>query len=531
MYAPRHIGHLSGVYLPADVYARYCRLRGREVLFVCGTDENAATTIIEARRRSVSPQALSDEGYAFQREVFDRLGMSFDIYSRTSREVHHRTVWEFYGKLEREGLIYRSEVVQPYCEKCGQPLPDRFVKGGCPRCGAENQYGESCEACAHWFDASELLNPRCTLCGTTPTMRKVEHAFLRLSSLEEKILEYVEGPGRCWRRRTLNRTLSWLREVGLIDKDITRDYDWGPGAPFLEEGQVIYNWSENLIGYISATRDWAGHDEKRWRPYWEGGSRIVNFLGKDNLFFHTVLFPALLIGNGDYALPSQVVVNEFVNMPEGKMSTSRENAVWLHDLLERLKPEVIRYYAAAIAPENRDTVFSWEDLVNRVNADLADNIGNLVNRVLVLAGKIPGEVGGEIQLDEEHSSFLGRAQDTIDSVIESIDGLEVKRGLEAILEQAREGNRFLNEKRPWEKGPGGRETVWVLLKLLGILSVLLSSYLPETAEVIWSSLGHEGKISQRGWDECLGEDPREPRVKRLILFEKLALEDVAPGER
>jgi methionyl-tRNA synthetase len=320
-----------------------------------------------------------------------------------------------------------------------------------------------------------------------------------------------------------------LREVGLIDKDITRDYEWGPRAPFLDEGQVIYNWSENLIGYISATRDWAGDDEERWRSYWQEGSRIVCFLGKDNLFFHTVLFPALLIGNGDYVLPSQVIVNEFVNIPEGKMSTSRENAIWLHDLLERFEPEVIRYYAAAIAPENRDTVFSWEDLVKRVNADLADTLGNLVNRVLVLAGKIPGDVGGEIQLDEEHSSVRERVQETIDSVIESIDGLEVKRGLEAILELAREGNRFLNEKRPWEKGTEGRETIWVLLELLGTISVLLSPYLPETAEVIWSSLGQKGKISQRGWDECLCEGPREPRVERLILFEKLSLRGVAPG--
>lgn len=522
VYAPRHFGHLAGVYLPADIYSRYNRLRGRDVLFVCGTDENAPTTILEARRRSITPQQLSDRYHPFQLGVFERLGVSFDIFSRTSRRIHHETVWEFYRELDRRGLIYSDEIRQPFCESCGEYLPDRFVRGRCPRCGADDQYGDCCEVCARWFDPSELIDPSCTICGARPVLRSVRHSFLRLSALTGPVLEYVEEVGRAWRPRTYHKTVSWLRDEGLLDKDITRDYEWGPPAPFLEPGQVVYNWVENLLGYISATRDWASGSSK-WEEYWKDDSRIICFLGKDNLFFHTILFPALLLGHGGYSLPAQVVVNEHVKLGEAKMSTSRGNAAWLHDLLERFEPEVLRYYAAAIAPENRDTSFSEEELVSRANSDLADNLGNLVNRVLVLFDRVIGNDGfpDPIQLGDRHRRLLAGVEKLTGEVEEGLEGFEFKRALETIMQLAREGNKFLSEARPWENQGTAPATIWVLLVLLRNISVLLCPFLPESADRIWSRLGYQVDIQRLGWEAALRLEPAIPTGDRTILFPKI----------
>ncbi len=533
VYKPRHFGHLAGVYLPADIYARYNRLRGRELLFVCGTDENAATTILEARRRSTTPRELSDHYHPFQEEVFRKLGISFDIFSRTSRSIHHRTVWDFYEQLEKRNLIYQEDIRQPFCERCEEYLPDRFVKGKCPRCGAEDQFGDSCESCAQWFDASELVDARCTLCGSKPTHKVLRHSFLKLSKLQDQVTGYVESTGRAWRKRTYRRTISWLKEEGLKDRDITRNYEWGPPAPFLEDGQVIYNWAENLLGYISAARDWAAQDESKWKTYWKDpGTKLVCFLGKDNLFFHTILFPALLLGHGGYELPSQVVVNEFVTLSGSKMSASRGHLVSLHELLAKLDPEVLRYYAAAIAPENRDTVFSWEDLVNRVNTDLADSIGNLVNRVLVLERKFFGErpVPQEVPLDPAHELLIeefGRTRETVEAHIE---GFEFKKALEEVVELSRRGNRFLNERRPWENPEDAPTTIWCLLKLLATLAVLLYPFLPTTGERIWEALGHEDAIGEGRWSDSLCAIPTTPSKGGLILFKKISLDDLDPEE-
>ncbi len=531
VYLPRHFGHLAGVYLPADIYARYWRARGRDVLFVCGTDENAATTILEARRRSLPPKQLCDEYHPFQEHIFRRLGISFDIFSRTSRLVHHQTIWEFYKELDEKGLIYKGEVRQPFCQSCEEYLPDRFVRGRCPRCGAEEQYGDSCEVCAQWFDPADLVDATCTLCGSKPIYRNVKHSFFRLSALEEKVAKYAETEGRSWRKRTYHKTISWLEEDGLRDKDITRDYDWGPRAPFLESGQVIYNWAENLLGYISATKDWAVSEKRpeEWSVWWkEGRSKIVCFLGKDNLFFNTILFPALLLGHGGLNLPCQIVVNEFVNLSRSKMSTSRGNVVWLHNLLETLDPEIIRYYAAAIAPEKKDTVFSWEDLVKRVNTDLANNIGNLVNRVLVLSDKILGNspVVGEVALCPNQQGLIETIRKAEEDVAEYLGKFEFKRALEEVIELSRKGNRFLNQTKPWEDGEGSKVTIWSLLKLLGSLAVLLHPFLPESAERIWRQLGHSRTIEEEGWDAALQRAPVKPITGRKILFKKILLDGV-----
>jgi methionyl-tRNA synthetase len=523
------------VYLPADVYVRFCRAKGREVLFVCGTDENAATTILEARRRATTPQELGDEGHPFQLSVFERLGISFDIFSRTSREIHHKTIWDFYETLHQRGLIFLDEVEQPFCESCEEPLPDRFIKGRCPKCGADDQYGDSCEVCAQWYDASELVDARCTLCGSRPIHKKVKHAFLRLSGLEGEVTDYVRARGGGWRKRTYRKTMSWLTGEGLIDRDITRDYDWGPTAPFLGPHQVIYNWAENLLGYISATRDWAIQTSRpgAWEGWWKGnGARLVCFLGKDNLFFHTILLPALLLGHGDYNLPDHIVVNEFVNFSSDKMSTSRGNVIWLHELLDVLDPEVIRFYAAAIAPENRDTAFSWEDLVTRANADLSDTIGNTVNRILVLAEKTfcgsaveePGEFGTlERQLLEKARTSRAKVEGHLES-------FEVKKALEEILELCRAGNRYLNEAKPWQDEAGASAAVWTSLKLLGTVAVVLYPILPGTAESIWKQIGHEDTIEECGWDEGLRRSPPKQLGDREILFRKISLDELGKGQ-
>ncbi len=528
VYQPRHFGHLAGVYLPADVYARYCRLKGRQVLFVCGTDENAATTILQARRQSISARELSDTHHPLQEEVFRRLGISFDIFSRTSRPIHHQTVWEFYRKLDEKGLIRSDEVRQPFCQRCGEYLPDRFVTGRCPKCGAEDQHGESCEACAEWLDASELVDARCTLCGSSPVYRTVRHSFLRLSELGPQVKEYVRTRGLGWRRRTYNKTISWLEREGLKDKDITRDYNWGPRAPFLGPGQVIYNWAENLLGYISAVKDWASSSAatREWQDWWlDPQVRIVCFLGKDNLFFHTILFPALLLGHGGYALPSQIVVNEFVNLSGEKMSTSRGHVIWLHHLLEAVDPEAIRYYAAAIAPENRDSNFSWEDLVNRVNTDLADNIGNLVNRVLVLANKVlkRNVPPNAFEVDSDQAGLVGLALGVSAEVEQDLESFQIRKALRRVASLARAANRYLNEAQPWKDSRRAPTIIWSLLRLLGVLAVVLSPFLPTSAERIWRQLGQESSIQELGWDRALRSLPRTPAREPGVLFRKIPL--------
>ncbi|HDD66397.1 MAG TPA: methionine--tRNA ligase, partial [Nitrososphaeria archaeon] len=531
-YAPRHFGHLAGAYLPADIFARFKRMRGAEVIYVCGTDENASSIVIEAMRRGITPKELCDIYYPIQKEVFDRLGMSFDIFSRTSKPIHYEVVEKFYKRLWDKGYIYPRKVKQWWCPSCRIYLPDRFVIGTCPRCGAPNQYGDVCEVCGSWYESFELRDPRCSLCGARPEVRTKTHFFLKLSALADEVLEYVRGK-RFWRKATYNKTVSWLEKEGLRDKDITRDYEWGPPAPFPgAEGQVIYNWAENLLGYISATRDWAisvAGDPERWRRFWlDENTKLYCFIGKDNLFFHTILFPALLIAHGDYILPYNVVVNEFVNLEGEKLSTSRGWVVWLHDLLKEYDPDVIRFYAAAIAPETRDTDFKWQDFAEKVNGELIGTYGNLIHRVLSfiysrMGGVIP-EPGSLEDRDREMLDLRGRCADR---VAELIEACEFRKGLRAILEFAQEGNAYMNEKAPWRDVGSAGTALYVLAQLVFSLAVISAPYLPFSAQKILDYMNLDMRVEDLRWSDAVREIPPGHRINEpKPLFRKITAEEV-----
>ncbi|MDW7986246.1 MAG: methionine--tRNA ligase [Nitrososphaerota archaeon] len=532
-YAPRHFGHLAGAYLPADIYARFRRLLGDHVVFVCGTDENASSIVLEAMKQKMTPKELCDKYYPIQKEVFEKLGISFNIFSRTSKPVHYEVVREFYNRLWEKGYIYPREIKQWWCPKDKMVLPDRFVKGTCPRCGAEDQYGDVCEVCGSWYESFEIHEPKCTLCGTRPEIVKKVHFFLKLSSLTKEVLEYVKDK-KHWRKATYNKTVSWLEKEGLRDKDITRDYEWGPPAPFPNsENQVIYNWAENLLGYISATRDWAENilmQKEAWKEFWmDKETKLYCFIGKDNLFFHTILFPALLIAHGEYVLPYNVVVNEFVNLEGEKISTSRGWVIWLHDLLDDHDPDIIRYYAAAIAPETKDTDFKWQDFAEKINNELIGTLGNFIHRVLTfIYQRLGGVIPNPGELSEKDKEMLEECCRIVEAFRERVEACEFREGLKEILRLAQEGNRYLNEKSPWKDLREAPRTLYVLAQVVHALTVIMSPYLPFTSQRLLDYLNIDKNVEELRWSDVEktlmpGHRIKEPKP----LFKKIDEEYVA----
>ncbi len=533
VYAPRHFGHLAGAYLPADIYVRYRRLTGDDVIYVCGTDENATSVVLEAMRLKIQPRELCDRNYIIQKTVFEKLGISFDIYSRTSLPIHFETVEEFYKTLYDKGFIYEKNIKQLFCPKCNTFLPDRFVKGVCPYCGAQDQYGDVCEKCGRWYDGWELTDPKCVICGTKPVLKESIHYFLKLSALTGKVLQYVKRKGSNWRKATLNKTLSWLLKEGLKDKDITRDYDWGPPAPFPKaKGQVIYNWAENLLGYISATKHWAIEHNKpeMWVEYWKKSDvELYCFIGKDNLFFHTILFPALLIAYGDYVLPENIVVSEFVNLEGEKLSTSRGWVIWLHEMLEKFHPDMIRYYAVVIAPEHRDTNFKWKDFQVKVNNELIANLANFVNRVLTLLHKLSnGVVPKPDKLDEYDMKMLSEIDGAAEKVMMEIERFEFKKGLKEIMKLSSLGNSYLNTKMPWNNPKTAPSALYVASQIVYAISILLIPYLPFTAAEIRRMLNIPEDLNSVRWSSLKETlKPGHKVSKPRPLFRKIRDEDIA----
>ncbi|MDW8076918.1 MAG: methionine--tRNA ligase [Nitrososphaerota archaeon] len=531
-YAPRHFGHLSGAYLPADIFARFMRMLGHEVLFVCGTDENASSIVLEAMKKGMTPQQLCDMFYPIQRDTFAKLGISFDIFSRTSKKIHYDTVYEFYTRLWEKGYIYRKRIKQWYCPKDDKVLPDRFVKGTCPICGAPDQYGEVCEVCASWYEANELIDPVCTLCGNKPIIIEKDHYFLKLSALTQKVLEYVK-PKKFWRKSTYNKTTSWLENEGLKDKDITRDYDWGPPAPFPgAEGQVLYNWVENLLGYISATKDWSiqvGQPDA-WKKFWlDPETRLYCFIGKDNLFFHTILFPAILIAHGDYVLPYNVVVNEFVNLEGQKLSTSRGWVIWLHEMLESYEPDLIRYYAAIIAPETKDSDFRWKDFQAKINNELVATLGNFVHRVLLFVHtKFEGVVPEPGELEPQDRELLNDVEKLTVMFKNRLENCRFKSGLKIILELAQLGNRYLNTMKPWAITENAARAMYVAMQVVKALCVLMSPYLPFSAHKLMSMINLNLTPETVRWEELsVPIKPQHKINKPEPLFRKVTDEEIS----
>lgn len=499
---PIHIGHAIGCYIPADVYVRYHRMIGDDVVYICGTDEHGTAISVAAEQEGMTPKQLVDKYHDMHLAAFEGIGVKFDNFSGTSRPIHYELSQDFFKTILGRGLIEKKTVLRPYCPKCNRFLPDRYVKGVCPKCGATDERGDQCEKCSTQLEPQELKNPYCVICKNAPQMRETSHWFFKLSKMSPKLKEWVED-NRHWPDNARNFALGWIKE-GLQDRSITRDLNWGIPVPVEgAEGKVLYVWFDAPIGYISSTKEWAQRIGKpgEWEKYWmQPDTKIVHFIGKDNIPFHTIIWPAVLMAYGGYALPWQIASNEFLNLEGRKMSTSRKWVLWLHDCIREFDPDVVRYYLLTITPQTSDSDFSLRDFKDRVNNELIATLGNLVNRVMTFIEKEGSIVPNPVEFDVEDKrlvEFIGRQQD---EVAARIDRLDFINATSALMTFAQEGNKYFQAREPW-KNKGGN-TLYLSANLLRSLAITSSPLLPETAEKIWKMLALEGSVHDRKWQDA-----------------------------
>jgi len=487
---PIHIGHLAGVYVPADIYARYQRLTGKDVAFVCGSDEHGVAISMKAKKEGVTPKDIIDKYHAIIKQSFVDFGITFDNYSRTSAPVHHETASEFFIKLYEKGDFIEETTAQLYDEEAQQFLADRFVIGTCPKCGNEEAYGDQCENCGSSLNATDLINPKSTITGTVPTTKETKHWFLPLDRYEEFLTDWIlKGHKDDWKPNVYGQCKSWI-DGGLEPRAVTRDLDWGIPVPVEGgEGKVLYVWFDAPIGYISSTKEWAAREGKDWEPYWKDeNTKLVHFIGKDNIVFHCIIFPSMLKAEGSFILPENVPANEFLNLEGNKLSTSKNWAVWLHEYLVDF-PEMqdsLRYTLTANAPETKDNDFTWKDFQARNNNELVAILGNFINRVVVLTnkyydGKVPA-AGTLSDVDTETLEQLGKYPDIISS---SIERYRFREAGQELMNLARLGNKYLADAEPWKVIKVDEERVKtimnVALQIAAGLAVLSEPFLPFTS--------------------------------------------------
>ena len=522
---PVHIGHLAGVYVPADIYARYLRLRGRDVIFIGGSDEHGVPITIKARQEGVTPQNIVDKYHSIIKASFAGLGISFDIYSRTSSEIHHRTASEIFRTLYDKGLFEEKITEQYFDPTAAQFLADRYITGTCPHCGNENAYGDQCEKCGTSLNATDLINPRSTLSGAAPILKETRHWYLPLQDYEAFLREWILENHREWKTNVYGQCKSWL-DLGLQPRAVTRDLDWGVPVPVKgAEGKVLYVWFDAPIGYISNTKELL---PDTWETYWKDeGTKLVHFIGKDNIVFHCIIFPSILKAEGSYILPENVPANEFLNLENEKISTSRNWAVWLHEYLTDLpgKEDVLRYVLTANAPETKDNNFTWKDFQDRNNNELVAVYGNFVNRAVVLThkyfeGKVPP--AGTL-LDEDRAIFSELAQLKL-NIENSLEQYRFREALKEVMNVARLGNKYLADSEPWKQINTNPERVATILNLslqiAAHMVVLSEPFMPFTAKKLADMLN----LEVPSWESACGQPLLEAGTQlcpALLLFEKI----------
>ncbi|WP_037326834.1 methionine--tRNA ligase [Runella zeae] len=496
---PIHIGHLAGCYVPADIYVRYLRAKGAEVAFVSGTDEHGVPITIRAKKEGLTPQAVVDKYYTQIKQSFADFGISFDVYSRTSLPVHHETSQAFFKTIyDKDGFVEETSE-QYYDEVAQQFLADRYIIGTCPVCANPNAYGDQCERCGTALSPLELKEPHSTLSGSKPVLKSTKNWYLPLDRMQPEIDKYV-GSHTEWKTNVFGQCQSWLKE-GLRPRAMTRDLDWGIKVPLPDtDGKVLYVWFEAPIGYISATKDWLiqkNGTDAGWETWWKDqDTELVHFIGKDNIVFHCIIFPATLMAEGSYILPSNVPANEFMNLEGDKISTSRNWAVWLHEYLEELpgKQDVLRYVLTANAPETKDSEFTWKDFQTRNNSELVAIYGNFVNRAVVLTHKYcDGKVPARGELTEFDQETLASLADFPAKIAEAVENYRFREGLALLMDLARLGNKYLAETQPWQVIKTDAERVNTImniaLQIAANLSIVSEPFLPFTAEKLQQQLG------------------------------------------
>ena len=534
---PIHIGHLAGVYVPSDIYARYLRMQGKDVAFMCGSDEHGVAISMKAKKEGITPQQVIDKYDGIIRQSFIDFGISFDNYSRTSAKIHHDTAQEFFKKLYDNGDFIEEVTEQLYDAKADQFLADRFVTGTCPKCDNPEAYGDQCEKCGSTLNATDLINPKSTITGDVPIMKATKHWFLPLNRYEDFLREWIlVGHKNDWKTNVYGQVKSWI-DGGLEPRAVTRDLDWGIDVPVEgAEGKKLYVWFDAPIGYISATKEWAAREGKEWEPYWKDEeTKLVHFIGKDNIVFHCVIFPAMLKAEGSYILPDNVPANEFLNLEGNKLSTSKNWAVWLHEYLQDFpgKQDALRYALTANAPESKDNDFTWKDFQARNNNELASILGNFVNRVIVLTNKYyDGIVPTPNEFTELDEQTLNELKAYPEVIASSIERYRFREALGEMMNVARLGNKYLTETEPWitiKENPERVKTqMYVALQITTALSVLCEPFLPFTASKLRTML-HKNENDIKWSDISINSNLLESNHKigqAEILFSKIEDEEI-----
>lgn len=536
---PIHIGHLAGVYVPSDIYARYLRMQGKDVAFICGSDEHGVAISMKAKKEGITPQQVIDKYHHIIKKSFEDFGISFDNYSRTSAAIHHETAADFFRKLYEQGDFIEEVTEQLYDEQAQQFLADRFVVGTCPKCGNTEAYGDQCEKCGSSLNATDLINPKSTISGTTPVTKQTKHWFLPLNRYESFLKEWIlEGHKNDWKPNVYGQVKSWI-DSGLEPRAVTRDLDWGIDVPVAgAEGKKLYVWFDAPIGYISSTKEWAERVGKDWEPYWKDAeTQLVHFIGKDNIVFHCIIFPAMLKAEGSYILPENVPANEFLNLEGNKLSTSKNWAVWLHEYLEEFpgKQDVLRYALTANAPETKDNDFTWKDFQARNNNELAAIFGNFINRAVVLTHKYyDGKVPSPGEFNEKDLETLTALKSYPPVIGNSIERYRFREALGEMMNVARLGNKYLADEEPWKVIKTDPERVktqmYVALQIAAALSVMAEPFMPFTAtklkailkceDITWAQLSASSNLlpaeHQIGQAEILFAQIEDEAIQKQI---------------
>ncbi|MEZ4772514.1 MAG: methionine--tRNA ligase [Bacteroidia bacterium] len=515
---PLHIGHIAGAYLPGDIYVRYLRMRGRDVVYVCGSDEHGAAITLRAKKEGTTPREIVDKYHALIKNTFERFGIAFDFYHRTTEPIHHETSQGFFTVLNNKGEFIEKTAAQFYDEEYQQFLADRYITGKCPICGNERAYGDQCENCGSSLNPTDLINPVSILSGKTPVLRETKHWYLPLDKYQPWLEEWLEGKKGIWKNNVYGQCSSWLKD-GLQPRSMTRDLDWGVDVPLPDAvGKKLYVWMDAPIGYISATKQWAIDNGKDWELYWKeqpdpaDNSRLIHFIGKDNIVFHCIIFPAILHTHGGYLVPDNVPANEFLNLENDKMSTSRNHAVWLHEYLDEFpgQEDVLRYVLTSIMPEAKDGDFTWLDFQARNNNELVKILGNLVNRVVVLTNKYYNGVvpeAGNLGTDQSAMDAFTQIHEITGKIETSLENFRFREAQAEFMNVARVGNKYLTEQEPWIKWKSDPESVkpilFTSLQIIAQIGILAKPFLPHTAERIFDLLNIDG--SNLGWDSLQEE--------------------------
>ena len=537
---PIHIGHLAGVYVPADIYARYQRLQGHDVAFICGSDEHGVAISMRAKKEGVSPKEIIDKYHHVIKKSFEEFGISFDNYSRTSAKIHHETASDFFKKLYDQNDFIEEVTEQLYDQEADQFLADRFVTGTCPVCGHTEAYGDQCENCGSSLNATDLIDPKSTITGAVPSLKKTKHWFLPLDRYEGFLKEWIlKGHKSDWKPNVYGQCKSWIDD-GLKPRAVTRDLDWGIPVPVKDaQGKVLYVWFDAPIGYISSTKEWAEREGKDWEPYWKDqNTELYHFIGKDNIVFHCIIFPSMLKAHGDYILPENVPANEFLNLEGNKLSTSKNWAVWLHEYLVDFPDmqDVLRYTLTANAPETKDNDFTWKDFQARNNNELVAIFGNFVNRVAVLTHKYyEGSIPEPSTYTSSDEAALRALQLYPKTIADSLGRFRFREAGQELMNLARLGNKYLADEEPWKlikTDPERTKTVmFVALQIASALAVLSEPFLPFTSNKLKSILNHTALGSTLTWDTVATSATLLPSSHAInnaeLLFRKIEDEEIA----